>query len=164
MRKLKPIVASNPDELAAALGLSGVEATGWRVQHLLLKQIKAIVQRKSAMTLVHRLGQRVRYPGAQSDHGGLFDAELHRDRVGALETDASNIPGKPIGVLGHDLHGVRAVGLEDANRPGGADPVAVQEDHDLPDDLLLGPGVRDPLGPNRADARSPREADRARPR
>ena len=30
--------------------------------------------------------------------------------------------------------------------------MAVQEDHDLPDDLLLGPGVRDPLGPNRADA------------
>ena len=105
------------------------------------------------MTLVHRLGQRVGYPGAQSDHGGLFDAELHRDRVGALETNASDVPGKPIGVLGHDLHGVRAVGLEDANRPGGADPVAVQEDHDLPDDLLLGPGVRDPLGSNRADAR-----------
>ena len=34
-----------------------------------------------------------------------------------------------------------------------ADPVAVKEDHDLPDDLLLGPGVRDPFGPNRADAR-----------
>ena len=112
-----------------------------------------LIRRQSAMTLVHRLGQRVRYPGAQPDHGGLFDAELHRDRVGALETDASDVPGKPIGVLGHDLHGVRAVGLEDANRPGGSDPVAVKEDHDLPDDLLLGPGVRDPLGPNRADAR-----------
>src|SRR5208282_3180070 len=95
----------------------------------------------------------VRYPGAQSDHGGLFDAEPHRDRIGALETDASDVPGKPMGVLGHDLHGVRAVGLEDTNRPGGSDPVAVQEDHDLPDDLLLGPGVRDPLGPNGADAR-----------
>ena len=74
-------------------------------------------------------------------------------RVGALETDASNIPGKSIGVLRHDLHGVRAVGLEDANRPRGSDPVAVQEDHDLPDDLLLGPGVRDPFGSNHADAR-----------
>ena len=112
-----------------------------------------LIRRQSAMTLVHRLCQCVRYPGAQSDHRSLFDAELHRDRIGALETDASNIPGKPIGVLGHDLHGVRAIGLEDANRPGGADPVAVKEDHDLPDDLLLGPGVRDPLGPNCADAR-----------
>jgi predicted XRE-type DNA-binding protein len=46
MPKFKPIVAGNPDELAAALGLSRVEATGWRVQHLLLKQIKAIVQRQ----------------------------------------------------------------------------------------------------------------------
>ena len=51
------------------------------------------------------------------------------------------------------VHGVRTVGLEDANRPGGADPVAVKEDHDLPDDFLLSPGVRDPLGPNRANAR-----------
>jgi len=49
MSKLKPIVASDPDELAAALGLSGVEATGWRFQHLLLKQIKAIVH-KHGMT------------------------------------------------------------------------------------------------------------------
>jgi hypothetical protein len=29
----------------------------------------------------------------------------------------------------------------------------VKEDHDLPDDLLLRPGVRDPFGSNRADAR-----------
>ena len=43
-----------------------------------------------------------------------------------------------IWILSHDLHGVRAVGLEDANRAGGSDPVA---------------GVRDPFGSNRADAR-----------
>src|SRR5208283_1170380 len=29
----------------------------------------------------------------------------------------------------------------------------MKENHDLPDDLLLGPGVRDALGPNRANAR-----------
>ena len=34
---------------------------------------------QSAMTLVHRLGQGVRDPRAQSDHRGLFDAELHRE-------------------------------------------------------------------------------------
>ena len=67
-----------------------------------------LIRRQSAVTFVHRLGQRVRYPGAQSDHGGLFDPELLRDRVSALETDASNVPGQPIGVLCHDLHGVRA--------------------------------------------------------
>jgi hypothetical protein len=53
----------------------------------------------------------------------------------------------------HNLHGVRAIGLEDANRPGGSDPVAVKEDHDLPNNLLPGPGVRDALGSNHADAR-----------
>jgi hypothetical protein len=112
-----------------------------------------LIRRQSAMALVHRLGQGVGYSGAQSNHGGLFDAKPHRDRVGALKTNPSNIPGKPIGVLSHDLHGVRAVGLEDANRPGGADPVAVKEDHNLPDDLLLGPSIRDPFGSNRANAR-----------
>src|SRR5208282_3551771 len=63
-----------------------------------------------------------------------------------------DIPSKAIGVLRHDLHGVDAVSLEDADGPGGADPVAMKEDHNLPDDLLLGPGVGDPLGPNDADA------------
>jgi hypothetical protein len=32
-------------------------------------------------------------------------------------------------------------------------PFAVKEDHDLPDDFLLGPSVRDPLGSNHTDAR-----------
>jgi hypothetical protein len=73
-----------------------------------------LIRRQSAMTLVHRLGQRVGYSSAQSDHGGLFDAELHCDSVGALETNPSDVSGKPIGVLGHDLHGVSAVSLEDA--------------------------------------------------
>ena len=35
---------------------------------------------------------------------------------------------------------------------GGSDPVAMKENHNLPDDLLLGPGVGDSLGPNGADA------------
>jgi hypothetical protein len=75
-------------------------------------------------------------PCSQSDHRRLFDAGLRCNGVPGLETDATNIPGEPIRVLRHDLDGVRPVGLEDANRPGGADPVAVKEDHDLPHDLL----------------------------
>ena len=104
------------------------------------------------MALVHRLGQRVGDAGAHPDHRRLLDAELHRDCVGGLEADAADVAGQPIGVLGHDLDGVGAVGLEDAHRPRGADAVAVQEDHDLPDDLLLGPGAGDALGAHRADA------------
>jgi hypothetical protein len=119
----------------------------------LLSERDQLICRQSAMALVHCFGQRVGYAGAQPDHGGLFNAELHCDRVGALETGPSDVPGEPIGVLGHHLHGVCAVGLEDAHRLGNADPVAVKEDHDLPDDLLLGPSVRDPLGSNRANAR-----------
>ena len=67
-----------------------------------------------AMSLVHRICERIRYSGAQSNYGGLFDAELHRDRVGGLQADALDITGKPIGILGHDLHGVGAVSFEDA--------------------------------------------------
>ena len=36
-----------------------------------------------------------------------------------------------------DLHGVDAVGPEDAHRPRRADGVRMQEHHDLADDLLL---------------------------
>ena len=136
-----------------SFALEGGQDQFFRRLQQLFGERDQLIRRQPAMTLVHRLGQGVRDPGAQPDHRRLFDAELHRDRIGALETDASNVPCKPIGILGHDLDGVGAVGPKDANCPGGAHPVAVQEDHDFPHDLLLGPGIRDPLGPNRADAR-----------
>ena len=104
------------------------------------------------MPLVHRFGERVGNPSAHPHHGGLFHAELHGDRVGCLEPDAADVASEPVRVLGHDLDGVRTVGLEDAHRPRRADPVAMQEHHDFPHRLLLGPGGKDAGGANRADA------------
>ena len=51
-----------------------------------------LLRRQSAVAFVHRFGQGVRNSGAPSDHCCLFDAEFHRDRIGALETDASTKP------------------------------------------------------------------------
>jgi hypothetical protein len=48
MRRLKPIVATTPADLAAALGLSEVVAKEWQVQHALLKRLKEIVRRKKS--------------------------------------------------------------------------------------------------------------------
>jgi hypothetical protein len=62
-----------------------------------------LIRRQPAVTFAHRPRQRVRYPDAQPDHRSLFDAELHRDCAGALETNAPDVPGKPIGVLPPDL-------------------------------------------------------------
>jgi predicted XRE-type DNA-binding protein len=47
MRKVKPIVASTPEELAETLGLSGVEAKQWQLQHMLLKRLKEIARSRS---------------------------------------------------------------------------------------------------------------------
>jgi predicted XRE-type DNA-binding protein len=44
MRRLKPIVAATPEELAGALGLSPAAAKEWQVQHALLKRLKEIVR------------------------------------------------------------------------------------------------------------------------
>ena len=130
----------------------------------LLGQRRQLLGRQAAMALVHGLGQRVGDPGAHPDHRGLLDAELHGDRVGGLEADAADVARQPIRVLGHDLDGVGAVGLEDAHRPRRADAVAVQEDHDLAHDLLLGPGRDDALRRAPGRCRRPRAADRASPR
>src|SRR6516165_11085777 len=92
------------------------------------------------MTLVHRLGERIGNPRTNADRGGLFDAELHCDRVGGLESDAADIASEPVWVLRHHLHGVSAIGLEDPHRTSRADAVAVKKDHDFPHRLLLGPG------------------------
>jgi len=46
MRRLKPTVATTPEELAGALGLSAAAAKEWQVQHALLKRLKEIVRRQ----------------------------------------------------------------------------------------------------------------------
>src|SRR5258707_2907764 len=49
-------------------------------------------------------------------------------------------------------YGFSVIGLIDARGPRRADAVAVQEDHDLADDLLFGPSIGDALGTYQANA------------
>jgi predicted XRE-type DNA-binding protein len=44
MRKIKPIVATTPDELAGALALPLAEVREWQVQNTLLRRLKKIVR------------------------------------------------------------------------------------------------------------------------
>ncbi len=44
MPGLKLTIATTPEELAGALGLSGVAAREWQVQHALLKRLKGVVR------------------------------------------------------------------------------------------------------------------------
>jgi predicted XRE-type DNA-binding protein len=46
MHRLKPIVASTPEELAGALGLPVAAPKEWQVQHTLLKRLKEIARRQ----------------------------------------------------------------------------------------------------------------------
>src|SRR5215470_16682045 len=103
------------------------------------------------MALIHPFGQRIGNPRTNPDHRRLFDAELYGNRVGGLETNATNIAREPVRVLGHDLDGVRAIGLEDPHRSRGADAVAVQKDHDFPHGLLFGPSRENASRANRPD-------------
>ena len=105
-----------------------------------------LVGRQAAVAVIHRLGQREGDAGPGSDHRRLLDPEPGRDLVGALEADAADVAREPVGVFGDHLDGIRAVGLEDPHRPRGADAVAVQEQHDLADHLLVGPAAPDALG------------------
>ena len=103
------------------------------------------------MAIVHRFGERKGDPGANPDQRGLFDAEPGRDLVGGAKADAADVACQAVRVFRDQPDGIGAVGLVDAHRPRGADPVAVQEQHDLADHLLLGPAGDDALGALRAD-------------
>src|ERR1039458_8448685 len=80
-----------------------------------------LFRRQAAMSLIHGLGQRIGNPRADPHHGGLLDAELHRDGVGRLEADAADVARQAIWILGHDLDSVGAVGLENSYGPRRAD-------------------------------------------
>src|SRR4030081_4070079 len=97
------------------------------------------------MPFVQRLGERVGDAGTYPDQRSLLDAELRRDLVGGAEADAADIAGQAIGILRDELDCLGAVGLVDAHRARGADAGAWQEQHDLADDLLLGPAANDAL-------------------
>ena len=58
MHKTRPIVARTPEELAGALGLSGVAAKEWQVQHMLLKRLKEIsrAQKMTHAEIARRAG------------------------------------------------------------------------------------------------------------
>ncbi len=114
------------------------------------------------MAFVHRLDQRIGNASAYPDQSGLIDAELHRDGIGGLKPDATNVARQAIGILGHNLHGIGAVCLVDAHRPRRAHVMAVQKDHDLADHILLGPGGDDTAGSYRTDAVHLPEAVRLR--
>ena len=124
----------------------------------LLGERYQLFRRQAAMTLIRGFGQRVGYSGAHTDHRRLLDAELHGDRVGSLEADAADIARQAIRILGHDLNGVGTIGLEDPHRPRRADTMAVQEHHDFPHRLLLGPGCE-----NASSANPPDPIDLAQP-
>src|SRR5260370_411666 len=106
------------------------------------------------MALVHCFGQCVGNPRSNPDHRRLFDAELYRNGVGGLETDAADVTRKPVRVLGHDLDGVGAIRLKDPHRSRGADTVAVQKDYDFSHSLLFSPGCENALlAPSQSDAK-----------
>jgi len=102
---------------------------------------------------VDGLQQRICDPSPRPEHRGLLDSELLGVGVGGLEPDAVDVPGKAVGVLCDQGDGVRTVGLINTDGPSGADSMALQEDNDLPDDLLLRPAGYDALDLDKADAR-----------
>ena len=136
---------------SASSSSSAASTTSAGISSSSAARLAQLVRGQAAVALVQRLGQGVGDPGPGADHRRLLDAEPRRDLVGALEADAADVAGEPVGVLGDHLDGVGAVGLEDPHRPRGADAVAVQEQHDLADHLLVGPALHDALGPLRAD-------------
>jgi len=108
--------------------------------------------RQAAMAIVHRLGECKGNTRADAYKRGLLDAELCRDLVGGAEADAADVASQAVGVFRDEPNSIGTIGLVNAHRPRCADAIAVQEQHDLSDDLLLGPASDDPLRTLGADA------------
>ena len=83
----------------------------------------------------------------------LVYPHLPGDLVGGDETNPPHVLGQPVGVLLNDLHRVLAVCLVDAGGVGGADSVALQEQHHVAYLLLLHPSPFDVLQPAGPDSR-----------
>ena len=98
------------------------------------------------------LGQHVLQPAPGPQDGIMTESEFCADRVRRFKADARDIPRQQvrIGPYAHD--GFLPVELKDPERTTRADPVAVQENHNVPHDPLLGPSRLDLLPPPRSDS------------
>ena len=110
------------------------------------------VEGKGAVALVGGLKEDVLEAGVDACGGIEREAEALGDLVGGLESDAADVAGEAVRIGADDLDGLVAVGLVDADGAGGGDAVAVEEDHDLADGLLLIPRLLDALAALGADA------------
>ena len=81
----------------------------------------------------------------------MAEAQFGANRIGRFEADPRDIAGEQIGVGPHAGDGVLAVEFIHPQGAARADAVAVQEDHDVADGLLLGPGALDLLAAAGAD-------------
>src|SRR6476646_12044789 len=105
------------------------------------------------MAVRHGLHQRVRNAGPSTEHGLLRNAKPLCQLVRSLKPDTADVACKTIWIFLHKRDRVGTVGLEYADRPRRTDAMALQEDHDLSDRLLVRPTGRDPLQPDLTDRR-----------
>ena len=109
------------------------------------------IDRQAAVPLVHRVGKRIGNTGAHAYQCRLLDAEPCRNLVGGDKADAANVAGEAIGVLRDQPDGIGAVGPVDPHGARSANAMAVEEEHDLANDLLLAPAGDDAFRALRAD-------------
>jgi hypothetical protein len=91
-------------------------------------------------------------PGVDAARGVRSQPNPQGDLVRRPEADAGDVPRQAIGVDADHLDGVVAVGLVDADGAGGRYAMAVEEDHDAADGLLLVPRLLDAQTALGADA------------
>ena len=109
--------------------------------------------RQGAMALAERILEHVAEAGAQAERRVRRDAEALGQLIGGLEADAADVARQPVRILADHLDRAFAVGLEDARGAQRAEPMRMQEQHDVAHRPLLAPGGRDPSGEAAPDAR-----------
>ena len=105
------------------------------------------------MALAQRILEHVTEAGAQAKRRIRGNAEALGQLIGGLEPDAADVAREPVRILADHLDRAFAVSLEDACGAQRAEPVRMQEQHDVAHRPLLAPGGRDPPGEAAPDAR-----------
>src|SRR5689334_19469016 len=90
----------------------------------------------------------------------MRDANFLRDLIGTFKTDARYVLRQAKRVGADLLDGVLAISFVDTHGAARADPIGVQEDHDVPNHALLRPRIFDAAAAHRTNAFDLLEAPR----
>src|SRR5262249_52158439 len=123
----------------------------WNFQKL-RRRLHQLLVMHGTVAILGKFLEDVAHASLGSDHGVTWNTQPLGERISRLEANTMDVQGEAIGILADSDNGIVAIGLVNTHSSSCSDAMRVQEDHNLSNHFLGGPGLDHPLFAFRTNA------------